>query len=100
MITRQQAKKEADTKKHQPDTEVLQSSEINIEQENSIEQERIDQHHTARRMTDELITTILSNNIHKAPKFTGKLDENVNKWLTDVTNELARSLLPRGNLEI
>ena len=90
------SEKKADTKKHQPDTKILQPSEIKIEQENSIKQERIDQHPTARRLTDKLINTILSNNIDEFPKFAGKPDENVNKWLTDVTNELARSLLPEA----
>ncbi|CAF5125365.1 unnamed protein product, partial [Rotaria sp. Silwood1] len=39
-------------------------------------------------MTEKLINTILSNNLDKLPKFGGKSNENVNKWLTDITNEL------------
>ena len=88
MVTRQQARKEADAKKHQQDTDVKQSSNIKVEQANSIDREEIDQHPIPERMTDKLINTLLSNNIDKVPKFAGKPDESVNKWLTDITNEL------------
>ena len=65
-----------------------QSSNIKVEQANSIDREEIDHHPIPERMTDKLINTLLSNNIDKVPKFAGKPDESVNKWLTDITNEL------------
>ena len=87
MITRQQARNEADAKKHQQDTEVAQSSDIKVET-SLTKQEEIEHQSTPGRMTDKLINTLLSNNIEKLPKFAGKPDENVNKWLTDISNEL------------
>ncbi|CAF3793711.1 unnamed protein product [Rotaria magnacalcarata] len=39
-------------------------------------------------MTDKLINTLLSHNLDKLPKFSGKSNENVTKWLHDITNEL------------
>ena len=39
-------------------------------------------------MAEKLINTILSNDLDKWSKFSGKSDENVNKWIMDITNEL------------
>ena len=39
-------------------------------------------------MGGKLINTILSNSVEKWPKFCGKNNENVSKWLKDITNEL------------
>ncbi|CAM2716471.1 unnamed protein product [Rotaria socialis] len=39
-------------------------------------------------MTDKLINTLLSHNLDKLPKFSGKSNENVTKWLRDIANEL------------
>lgn len=39
-------------------------------------------------MEAKLMNTILSNDLNKWPKFSGKRDENVNKWVKEITNEL------------
>lgn len=47
-------------------------------------------------METKLINTILSNDLDKWPKFSGKRDENVNKWVTDITHELNMVKLSDG----
>lgn len=39
-------------------------------------------------MSGKLINTLLSGSVEKWPKFCGKNNENVSKWLKDITNEL------------
>lgn len=45
-------------------------------------------HPNLSNTTEKLINTILSNNLTKVPKFSGKTSENVIKWINDVNNEL------------
>ncbi|CAF4647930.1 unnamed protein product, partial [Didymodactylos carnosus] len=64
-------------------------SVIEIEQiNNPTEQRHIVYRPISFIMTEKLINTILSNNLEKLPKFGGKRNENVKKWLLDITNEL------------
>ena len=87
-VTRQQARNDAEVQKNQPNTEVKVTSTIKVEEANSVEQEEIEHNSIACKMSEKFISTILSKNIDKLPKFAGKPDENVNKWLTEITNEL------------
>lgn len=55
---------------------------------NILQQQQDLLNHSTSTMTDKLINTILSNDVNKLPKFGGKSDDNVYKWLKDVTIEL------------
>ncbi|CAF1433061.1 unnamed protein product [Rotaria sp. Silwood1] len=82
--TRQQVKREEEI-----DQEFQRLSGIEIEQTTYQQNnEHIVYRPISFTMTEKLINTILSNNLDKLPKFGGKSNENVNKWLTDITNEL------------
>ena len=86
--TRQQTRNKMDTKKAEPNKEVIQVTTVKGEAIDLAGQ-TIDERHTgAGKMTDKVIHTILSNNIDKLPKFAGRPEENINKWLVDITNEL------------
>lgn len=52
-------------------------------------------------MTEKLINKIRSNHLNKLPKFDDKKNKKVNKWLTDITNELnLTKLFDQQNLSI
>lgn len=87
VITRQQSTKQ------EHDNRILNSefkrlSAINIEFENKSDIKPVVYQPTVFFMAEKLINTVLSNNLSKVPKFSGKGNENVIKWIKDVTNEL------------
>jgi hypothetical protein len=71
--------------------EVDRLSQMDIEQTNNLEEG--EQNNVVHRpllvnMDGKLLTTLITSTIDKLPKFSGKNTENVNKWLTKITNEL------------
>jgi hypothetical protein len=88
--TRQQIRKQEELDQEQIKQEFQQSKTIAIDQTDTLEQQ---QQHILYRpnsliMSEKLINTILSNSVDILPKFAGENNDNVNKWLTDITKEL------------
>ncbi|CAF1363628.1 unnamed protein product [Rotaria sordida] len=87
--TRQQVKRQEELDQLTTHQEFQRLSGIEIEQTSHLPNyEHIVYRPISFLMTEKLVNTILSNNFYKLPKFGGKSNENVNKWLTDITNEL------------
>ncbi|CAF1414315.1 unnamed protein product [Rotaria sordida] len=87
--TRQQVKRQEELDQLTTHQEFQRLSGIEIEQSSHLPNyEHIVYRPISFLMTEKLVNTILSNNFYKLPKFGGKSNENVNKWLTDITNEL------------
>jgi hypothetical protein len=88
--TRQDTFKKIKLAKAEFDQEVTRLGGIKIEQTNNLQQQ---QQHIVYRpifviMTEKLINNIVSKNLEQLPKFGVKNNENVSKWLTDITKEL------------
>ncbi|CAF0911664.1 unnamed protein product [Didymodactylos carnosus] len=87
--TRQQLRKQEEFDQLQVSEELKRLSVIEVDQiNNPTEQQHIVYGPISFMMTEKLVNSILSNNLEKLPKFGGKRNENVKKWLLDITNEL------------
>ncbi|CAF4955322.1 unnamed protein product [Rotaria sp. Silwood1] len=87
--TRQQLKRKEEFDQLEFDKEFQRLAGIEIEQTTDIQHyEHIIYCPILFTMTEKLINTIVSHNLDKLPKFSGKSNENVTKWLRDITNEL------------
>ena len=87
--TRQQLKRKKEFDQLEFDKEFQRLAGIEIEQTTDIQDyEHIVYCPILFIMNEKLINTILSHNLDKLPKFSGKSNENVTKWLRDITNEL------------
>jgi hypothetical protein len=91
VVTRQQVRRQIEDHQIQVKEEIQRLANITVEQTNNLKQYQ--QPHIVYRpnlffMAEKLINRVLSNNVDKLPKFGGKHNENVSKWLKDITNEL------------
>jgi hypothetical protein len=89
MSTRQQVKNEKKLNRLKIKQEFQRLAVIEVEQTNNLKnQEHIVYRPLEFVMAEKLINTRLSVDLDKLPKFGGKNNENVKKWLTDITKEL------------
>lgn len=82
VITRQQSRKQTGAEQVEIKEEI-DLLNLKVEQTNNFQNQP-----ELLAMTEKLINRVLSNNVDKLSKFGGKNNENVNKWLKDITNEL------------
>lgn len=87
VITRQQSSKQQDDNRIL-DFEFKRLSSIDIDFQNKSDIKPVVYQPTIFFMAEKLINTVLSNNLSKVPKFSGKGNENVMKWIKEITNEL------------
>jgi hypothetical protein len=86
--TRQQVLEQEQANQKQVSQELERLSAIEIEQTNNLqEQQHIVYQSILSTMADKINKTIAANTVEKLPKFSGRSDENVKKWVIVITNE-------------